>query len=123
MDLEEITKILVENTTLLAKNECKVLAFLIYSNEYVTCREIENATSLRQPEVSVVLSKFYRYDWLKEKILPKQGKGRPIKLVKLSKSNDKIFRFLLQDIEKKIEEYTQRKQKLVKLATNLAKNF
>jgi len=119
METDEITKIF-ENTSFLTRCECNVLAFLLCNDDYVTSHDIERATSLRQPEVSVVLSKFNKYGWLEEKKSEKQGKGRPAKLIKLS-NMDEIFKSLLDDMDEKMNEYRQKRDELLKLYSFLNK--
>ena len=114
MNGKELAEKIVENTSFLSRVECSVLAFLlIHDTDYRTSREIERTMFLRQPEVSMVLSAFRRYKWIKEKSMKKTGgKGRPVKLIKLSKSQDEIFKVLIAKMDKKIQESTKQKEGL-----------
>lgn len=114
MNGKELAEKIVENTSFLKRVECSVLAFLlIHDADYRTSRQIEQTMFLRQPEVSMVLSAFRKYKWIKEKSMKKTGgKGRPVKLIKLSKSQDEIFKMLIAKMDKKIQEFTKQKDGL-----------
>ena len=54
------------------------------SLDEVTSREIEMASGLRQPEVSIAMRHLSEYNWVDIREEKKtEGKGRPIKLYKL----------------------------------------
>ncbi|MGP8337496.1 MAG: transcriptional regulator [Methanosarcinaceae archaeon] len=59
------------------------IACLSNLNE-LTSREIEVASGLRQPEVSIAMRHLNKYNWVEIRDEKKnEGKGRPIKLYKL----------------------------------------
>jgi predicted transcriptional regulator len=49
-------------------------------------REIEVGTNLRQPEVSIAMRTLRQNNWVEEHDIKKDGKGRPLKVYKLSVS-------------------------------------
>ena len=63
---------------------------LLYISQFDECKgaDVEQATDLRQPEVSVAMQELRRRGWIKKQDLKKKGKGRPVhiytKTVKLS---------------------------------------
>jgi predicted transcriptional regulator len=66
-----------------------------------TSREIEMGTGLRQPEVSIAMRTLRNNNWVEEREINKEGKGRPMKMYKLSISLDKIIEYY--EDEKKSE--------------------
>ncbi len=67
----------------LNKNIARVVVFLSKSGEAISS-EIERATDLRQPEVSLAMKELKEWGWIKERELKKKGKGRPLKSYKLT---------------------------------------
>lgn len=67
--------------------------------EEITSREIEKNSSLRQPEVSIAMRYLRDNQWVEIREEKKsEGKGRPVKLYKLTTPLDEIVR----NIEKRI---------------------
>lgn len=58
-----------------------------------TSREIEIATGLRQPEVSIAMRTMRENSWVLEKEIKHMGKGRPMKVYSLQTSIDDIIEF------------------------------
>ena len=50
----------------------------------VTPREIEMGTNLRQPEVSIAMRTMRQNNWVNERDIKTEEKGRPMKVYKLS---------------------------------------
>jgi len=65
------------------KNISKALVF-IARREETTSVEIEKATGLRQPEVSIAMQELRRRRWVEKKDIKKEGKGRPVHSYRLS---------------------------------------
>ena len=65
------------------KNLAKALVF-IAKREETTSVEIEKATGLRQPEVSIAMQELRRRRWVEKRDIKKEGKGRPVHSYKLS---------------------------------------
>jgi predicted transcriptional regulator len=65
------------------KNMAKVLVFLVETKE-ATSRMIERGADLRQPEVSVALSRLGEQGWVTHSEIPSPCKGRPNKLFRLA---------------------------------------
>lgn len=105
MEIKELAEKISKNMSFLTRTECKTLAFLlVHAGEYKTSREIERTTISRQPEVSMALSEFRRRKWITEKQIHKPGeKGRPIKLIKLSKKPEAILDNLIDEVQKDID--------------------
>jgi len=77
------------------KNLAKTLLYVSQCDE---CRsaDIEQATRLRQPEVSVAMQQLIDKGWIKKRDMKKKGKGRPVHIYKLT--------YPLQNIIKNFEE-------------------
>jgi predicted transcriptional regulator len=54
-------------------------------------RDIEVGTNLRQPEVSIAMRTLRRNNWVEEHDIKTKGKGRPMKVYKLSVPIDSII--------------------------------
>lgn len=80
----------------------KVLAYLI-ENPETTSRKIEKEMDLRQPQVSIALSDFYKRKWIKRtRIDHDKGKGRPIYIYKVL-DRKKIINSLKEKIKKRMD--------------------
>jgi predicted transcriptional regulator len=58
-----------------------------------TAREIEMATNLKQPEVSIAMRTMRANGWVTERDVRGDGKGRPYKIYVLRSSIDEIIRY------------------------------
>jgi predicted transcriptional regulator len=86
----------------MAKNVAKTLAFL-RKKEETTSIEVEAATGLRQPEVSIAVQELRRKKWIIKRDLKKEGKGRPVHLYKMAFPFEKIVETLEKEERKRIE--------------------
>ena len=59
----------------------------------VSSREIETATGLRQPEVSIAMRTLRERDWVTEHEVKQEGKGRPMKIYALGTTIDEIINY------------------------------
>src|SRR5437870_10721604 len=78
---ESLVDLLVK--TGMSKNIAKTLVFLS-KREETTSVEIEKATGLRQPEVSIALQELRRRKWGDKRDSKTGGKGRPVHSYRLS---------------------------------------
>jgi predicted transcriptional regulator len=79
------------------KNVASLITYLKDVKE-VSSKEIEIATDLRQPEVSIAMRTLRERGWLAERELKKEGKGRPVKIYSLQPTIDVILNYY--EIEK-----------------------
>ncbi|MBE0518268.1 MAG: ArsR family transcriptional regulator [Thermoplasmata archaeon] len=86
----------------LSKNMAKTLVYL-RKKEETTSVEIESATSLRQPEVSIAMQELRRRKWVAKRDIKKEGKGRPVHSNKLAIPFEKIIEMIEAEERKKIE--------------------
>ena len=73
------------------RNVATMITYLANTNE-VTSREIEMGTDLRQPEVSIAMRTLRQNNWVEEHDVKLDGKGRPMKVYKLSVPIEKIIK-------------------------------
>jgi len=65
------------------RNVATLITYLANTNE-ATSREIEMGTTLRQPEVSIAMRTLRQNNWIDHRDVKAEGKGRPMKVYKLS---------------------------------------
>lgn len=65
------------------RNVATLIAYLANANE-ATSREIEVGTNLRQPEVSIAMRSLRQNNWVDDRNIKADGKGRPTIVYKLS---------------------------------------
>lgn len=86
----------------LNKNIARVVVFISKAGEAISS-EVERATDLRQPEVSLAMKELKEWGWIKERELKKKGKGRPLKSYKLT-----------LDFKERVKELVDNKRKELK---------
>ncbi len=93
--LDEKDKSFVESLVSvgLKRNVAKTLVYLSCVGETIS-REIELGVDLRQPEVSIVMRELKDEGWIEIREIKKDGKGRPLKSYRLSKSLSDIIGIL-----------------------------
>src|SRR3989337_2254479 len=67
----------------LSKNLAKTLVCLSKRSE-TTSVEIEKATGLRQPEVSIAMQELRSRKWVEKRDIKQEGKGRPVHAYRLA---------------------------------------
>jgi len=87
----------------MSKNIAKTLVFLSKKDE-TTSVEIEKATGLRQPEVSIAMQELRRRRWVEKRDIKKEGKGRPVHSYRLAVPFDAIVDMIAREERAKIEE-------------------
>jgi predicted transcriptional regulator len=73
------------------RNVASMITYLANVEE-ATSREIEIGSNLRQPEVSIAMRTLRNNDWVEEREIKKDGKGRPMKVYRLTISLEDIIR-------------------------------
>jgi len=97
---EEVLVDLLVNAGL-AKNVAKTLVFLARRDE-TTSVDIEKATGLRQPEVSLAMAVLRERGWIEKRDLKKEGKGRPVHAYRLTLPMEGILDAIARDERQKI---------------------
>ena len=82
------------------RNVARLITFLKDKKER-SSKDIEVATGLRQPEVSIAKQTLRKRGWLKENEIKSIGKGRPLKIYALQTPLDEIINYY--EAEKNME--------------------
>jgi len=94
-----------------------MITYLANANE-ATSREIEMGTNMRQPEVSIGMRTLRRNNWVEERDIKAEGKGRPMRIYKLGVPIGEIIKHYE---EEKNNEATKTMQAIQKLKDIRAK--
>ena len=65
------------------RNVATLISYLANANE-ATSREIEMGTNMRQPEVSIGMRALRQNNWVEQRNIKAEGKGRPMIVYKLN---------------------------------------
>ncbi len=87
----------------LSRNVARTLAYM-HNKDEVTSIQIEKATGLRQPEVSIAMKWLKRKGWVVKRDIKKEGKGRPVHGYRLAKPFSSIIKEVEEEQRKKISE-------------------
>jgi predicted transcriptional regulator len=93
------------------RNVATLITFLANVDE-ASSREIEMGSDLRQPEVSIAMRTLRENNWIEEKEIKKEGKGRPMKVYALRASIDDIIKHFE---EEKLHESAQAMESIQRL--------
>ncbi|MEM0493098.1 MAG: ArsR family transcriptional regulator [Candidatus Thermoplasmatota archaeon] len=89
---------------------------LLYISKVDECRskDIENATKLLQPQVSIAVQELQKKGWIKKQERKKKGKGRPVHYYHLNKSLLELLKIFenekndeIENIKKNLSELQQ----------------
>jgi predicted transcriptional regulator len=72
------------------RNVATIIVYLKDLDEAAS-RDIEKASGLRQPEVSIAMNKLREKGWIAERDIKREGKGRPMKMYRLTVPIDEII--------------------------------
>jgi len=73
------------------RNVATLITFLANVDE-ASSREIEMGSDLRQPEVSIAMRTLRDNNWIEEKEIKREGKGRPMKVYSLKAGIDDVIK-------------------------------
>ncbi len=96
-------------STGMPKGTARTLAYLSTMDDWATSRDIEKATNLRQPEVSIAVRTLLERGWVERDSLKRESKGRPINIYRMNAD--------LTDVYKSIE--SEEKEKIAEVEANL----
>ncbi len=74
------------------KGIARTLAFLTTRDDWSTSKDIEEATRLRQPEVSIAVRNLVDRGWVERDNLKRESKGRPICIYKMAVDLKKVYK-------------------------------
>ena len=84
------------------KNLAKTLLYVSQLDE-CKCADVEQATDMRQPEVSIAMQELRRRGWVKKQDLKKNKKGRPVHIYNATAHLSEILNAFEQEKLKEIE--------------------
>jgi len=99
----------------LQKNIARTLVF-VASRDETKSREIEDATDLRQPEVSIAMQELRGKGWVTKRDIKKEGKGRPVHGYKLDNPIEEIIEEIEEKEKERIEEIKENLEEIKELA-------
>jgi predicted transcriptional regulator len=79
-------------------------------------RDIEKGSGLRQPEVSIAMNKLREKGWIAERDIKREGKGRPMKMYRLTVPIDDIIRHYEEEKRFESAQMMQSIQKLKEIS-------
>ena len=97
------------------RNVAKFITYLAAAGES-TSREIERGCDMRQPEISIAMRELRHKNWVGEREVKTEGKGRPSKVYVLTTPVDEIIKSIEDERRKESEESLESIQKLRDLA-------
>jgi predicted transcriptional regulator len=98
------------------RNVATLITFLANVDE-ASSREIEMGSDLRQPEVSIAMRTLRDNNWIEEKEIKREGKGRPMKVYSLKAGIDAIIKHVE---EEKLNESAQAMESIQRLKQLIA---
>jgi predicted transcriptional regulator len=99
-----------------SRNVATLITFLANVHE-ATSREIEMGAGLRQPEVSIAMHTLRENNWVNEREVKAEGKGRPMKVYQLSLPLNKIIEYYESKKKTESVQAMQAIQKLREMTT------
>jgi len=93
------------------RNVATLITFLA-NVDAASSREIEMGSDLRQPEVSIAMRTLRENNWIEEKEVKREGKGRPMKVYSLRANIDQIIKHFE---EQKLNESAQAMESIQRL--------
>ena len=101
------------------RNVASMITYLANVEE-ATSREIEIGSNLRQPEVSIAMRTLRNNSWVEEREIKKDGKGRPMKVYRLTISLGEIIRHFEEEKRKESAKTMESIEKLKELSRTLS---
>lgn len=97
------------------KNVATLIIYLANVKE-ATSREIELGTDLRQPEVSIGVRTLRKNQWVNERDIKAELKGRPMKIYELSMPLEKIIKHFEEEKNRESARTMESIQRLKEMA-------
>jgi predicted transcriptional regulator len=101
------------------RNVASMITYLANVDE-ATSREIEIGSNLRQPEVSIAMRTLRNNGWVEEREIKKDGKGRPMKVYRLTISLEEIIRHFEEEKKKESTRVMENIDRLKNLSRKLS---
>jgi predicted transcriptional regulator len=101
------------------RNVASMITYLANVEE-ATSREIEIGSNLRQPEVSIAMRTLRNNSWVEEREIKKDGKGRPMKVYRLTISLPDIIKHFEDEKRRESAKTMESIEKLKELSRSLS---
>ena len=98
------------------RNVAMLITFMANVSE-ASSREIETATRMRQPEVSIAMCALRQNNWVEERNIKTEVKGRPMKVYKLGVPIEKIIQYYEDESDRASAHAMESIQRLKELTT------
>ena len=98
------------------RNVASLITYLANTNE-ATSREIEVGTNLRQPEVSIGMRALRQNNWVEQRNIKAEGKGRPMIVYKLNVPLETIIQHYEEEKSRELARTSEAIQKLKDLSS------
>jgi predicted transcriptional regulator len=98
------------------RNVATLITYLANTNE-ATSREIEVGTNMRQPEVSIGMRALRQNNWVEQRNIKMEGKGRPMIIYKLNVPIEKIIKHYEEEKNSEAVRTMQAIQRLKEIAS------
>ncbi len=98
------------------RNVASIIIYLIEAKEG-SSRNIEMATGLRQPEVSIATKTLREMGWITEHDVKGNGKGRPLKIYSMRTGIDEIIRYYKEQKSQEAAKTIEAIQRLKELSS------
>ena len=99
------------------RNVAGLITYLANTND-ATSRQIEMGTDLRQPEVSIAMRTLRQNNWVNERDVKAEGKGRPMKVYKLRVTIQEIIQHYEEEKNNEAAETMRSIQRLKELKSS-----
>ncbi|MCJ7445429.1 MAG: ArsR family transcriptional regulator [Methanotrichaceae archaeon] len=103
----------------ISRNVASMVTYLANVEE-ATSREIEIGSNLRQPEVSIAMRTLRNNNWVEEREIKKNGKGRPMKVYRLTISLENIIQHFEDEKKRESAKTMESIEKLKELSKGLS---
>jgi len=113
LDLVEIL------TSIGIKRAVAVVIVYLSGNDGATSKQIEIATNLNQPEISIAMSAMRENCWTEERDIKGSGTGRPAKFYRLSTPLEEIVTYYEEKTQNESAQAMELVQKLKELAVEV----
>ena len=115
-DKKDLEFMLGLETLGMKKTVACVITFLKDQNKR-SSRDIEVATGLRQPEVSIAMQTLRERNWLTEHEIKSEGKGRPLRIYALRATIDEIINYCEAEKSREAARFSEAIQRLKELSS------
>jgi predicted transcriptional regulator len=102
----------------LGRNPARVVVFIAVAGRTYSA-QIQAATGLRQPEVSIALRDLADRRWVVRQAVQREGKGRPINVYRLRRSVGEIAEWAERELDRKARELDKDRDDLRSLTARL----